>query len=110
MVILMLERVPRGLRGELSRWLIEPKTGVFVGRLSALVRDKLWEKVQQDCRDGAALLIHSGKTEQGFHVRVYGDASRQLVNVEGLTLVRIPETKRRRGKRKEDENANSDDG
>ncbi|MBA3516457.1 MAG: type I-E CRISPR-associated endoribonuclease Cas2, partial [Rhizobiales bacterium] len=31
MVVMMLERVSPSLRGELTRWLIEPKTGVFVG-------------------------------------------------------------------------------
>ena len=34
MIIMILENVPTGLRGELSRWLVEPKTGVFVGDFS----------------------------------------------------------------------------
>src|SRR5437899_2275069 len=91
MVILMLERVPTGLRGELSRWMIEPRTGVFVGVLSALVRDKLWEKVRENAAGGAALLIHSARTEQGFQVRTHGDPSRQPVDLEGLTLIRVPQ-------------------
>ncbi len=43
MVVMILERVPESVRGELSLWMIEPKAGVFVGNLSALVRDKLWD-------------------------------------------------------------------
>ena len=35
MTVLILERVPATLRGELSRWMIEPRTGVFVGKVSA---------------------------------------------------------------------------
>src|SRR5947207_14337468 len=90
MVILILERVPAGLRGELSRWMIEPRAGVFVGVPSGLVRDKLWTKVTTSARGGAAVLIHSSGTEQGFTIRTHGDPSRQPVDVEGLTLVRIP--------------------
>ena len=44
MVVLILERVPPGLRGELTRWFLEPQAGVFVGRVSAAVRERLWEK------------------------------------------------------------------
>ena len=32
MVVMVLEKVPVSLRGELTRWLIEPHPGVFVGR------------------------------------------------------------------------------
>jgi CRISPR-associated protein Cas2 len=90
MVILILERVPAGLRGELSRWMLEPRSGVFVGNVSALVRDKLWEKVEKQARGGAALLVHTARTEQGFRVRSHGDPSRTPLDLEGLTLVRMP--------------------
>ncbi|MCX6344365.1 MAG: type I-E CRISPR-associated endoribonuclease Cas2e [Armatimonadetes bacterium] len=88
MVVLMLERAPAGLRGEISRWMIEPRTGVFVGNLSAMVRDKLWEKAQKSAKGGAGMLLYNCKTEQGFGVRTFGDISREPVNVEGLWLVR----------------------
>jgi CRISPR-associated protein Cas2 len=90
MVILILERAPRSLRGELSRWFIEPRAGVFVGRVSAMVRDKLWEKVLETAPESGAIMIHSAQTEQGFQTRLYGDTSRSLVDFEGLTLVRVP--------------------
>jgi CRISPR-associated protein Cas2 len=71
--------------------MIEPRTGVFVGVLSGLVRDKLWEKVQENAAGGAALLIHTARTEQGFQVRTHGDPSRHPVDLEGLTLIRVPQ-------------------
>lgn len=90
MVVLIMERAPVGLRGELSRWMVEPRAGVFVGRVSAIVRDKLWEKAIKGVKGGAVMLLYSSQTEQGFTVRTYGDASRQMVDWEGLMLVRIP--------------------
>ncbi len=43
MVVMLLEKVPTTVRGELTRWLLELRAGVFVGNISALVRDKLWD-------------------------------------------------------------------
>jgi CRISPR-associated protein Cas2 len=94
MVVLLLERVPATLRGELSRWMIEPRTGVFVGQISAMVRDKLWEKACWNAKGGAAMLLYNSPTEQGFAVRTFGDTSRDMVDMEGLTLVRIPKRTR----------------
>src|SRR6266567_3939393 len=66
MVVLILERVPPGLRGELTRWFLEPKAGVFVGRVSALVRDRLWEKACSKAGGGGCLILYSSDNEQGF--------------------------------------------
>jgi len=61
MTVIILERVPVGVRGELTRWMLEIHTGVFVGTLSARVRDLLWDQVCQHMRDGAGFLALSGK-------------------------------------------------
>ncbi len=90
MIVMILETVPASLRGELTRWLLEPKAGVFVGRVSALVRDKLWEKVCDSAGTGGAMLIHSSDQEQGYAMRLCGVTKRQLADFEGLTLVQIP--------------------
>ena len=89
MIVLILEKVPSGLRGEISRWMIEPRAGVFVGNLSAAVRDRIWEKAEKSARGGAGMLIHNAKNEQGFDLRTFGDTTRSIVNVEGLWLVQL---------------------
>jgi len=90
MVVLILERVPPGLRGELTRWFLEPKAGVFVGRVSALVRDKLWEKACKNAKDGGCLMIHTTNNEQGFQMKSWGRTARALEDFDGLSLVRMP--------------------
>ncbi|HZU12240.1 MAG TPA: type I-E CRISPR-associated endoribonuclease Cas2e [Chloroflexota bacterium] len=90
MVIFVLEKVPTSLRGELTRWMLEPKTGVFVGRVSAMVRDRLWEKICSTAGHGGCIMAYSADTEQGFAVRSYGISQRSAVDFEGLTLIRIP--------------------
>ncbi len=88
MTIFIVERVPTGLRGLLTRWLLEPKTGVFVGRPSAMVREKLWEMICEKVHGGAALLITQTNTEQGFTIRTNGTTSRTVIDMEGLLLIR----------------------
>lgn len=90
MVVLIVECVPPTLRGELSRWMIEPRAGVFVGSPSAMVRDKLWEKVMKQGADGGATILYSSNTEQGFAIRTFGGTRREIVDLEGLALVRLP--------------------
>lgn len=103
MVVLMVERAPVGLRGELTRWMIEPRAGVFVGKMSAMVRDKLWERACKSCKDGAVTLVFSSQTEQGFTVRTHGEASRALVEWEGLFLVRVPRREKEEKEQKKEE-------
>lgn len=90
MIIMILENVPTTLRGELSRWLIEARTGVFIGHVSAMVRDKLWEKCCHNAAAGGVLQAWATNTEQHFQMRLNGDTSRQLIETEGLQLIMIP--------------------
>jgi CRISPR-associated protein Cas2 len=90
MVVLILERVPPGLRGELTRWFLEPKAGVFVGSVSVIVRDKLWEKACGQAGEGGCVMMYSSNNEQGFRVRSCGETARSMEDFEGLFLVRMP--------------------
>ena len=87
MLVMILRKAPASLRGALSRWLIEPSTGVFLGNPSARVRDKLWEKAVSRVRDGSVLQIWSYPCPQGYRYRQFGDSDRELVDHEGLALV-----------------------
>jgi CRISPR-associated protein Cas2 len=88
MLVMILEKVPASLRGELTRWLIEPRPGVFVGHVSALVRDRLWDKCLKKHKEGGVIQIWSTNTEQRFDIRSWGDTDREMVNFEGVWLVR----------------------
>ena len=87
MVVFIMERVPVSLRGELTRWMLELKAGVFVGSVSALVRDLLWDKIGRSLKGGSAILVQTSDTEQGFAIRYLGENSRKVRDFEGLLLV-----------------------
>jgi CRISPR-associated protein Cas2 len=72
--------------------MIEVRAGVFVGSLSSRVRDKLWKLVCKRNPDGGCVLIARAANEQGFVLEAQGDTSRQVVEMDGLWLVRKPKT------------------
>ena len=92
MLVMILEKVPVSLRGELTRWLIEPNPGVFVGDVSALVRERLWTKCIERKRMGGVIQIWSTNNEQGYAMRAQGLTKREIVDYDGLYLVRIPDS------------------
>ncbi|MGA9750926.1 MAG: type I-E CRISPR-associated endoribonuclease Cas2e [Acidobacteriota bacterium] len=76
------------MRGALSRWLLEPKTGVFVGNPNPRVREKLWEKVMSRLNEGSATMIVSSRSPQGYEVVMAGETRRETADFDGLTLIR----------------------
>lgn len=89
MTVIVLSDCPVGLRGFLTRWLLEVSPGVFVGRPSARVREALWTEVREYVREGRALLTYSTDTEQGYTFETH-DHHWQPVDHEGVTLIRRP--------------------
>jgi len=90
MNVLLMENVPASLRGEITRWMIELRPGVFVGTLSALVREKLWDHVCRNAKGGAATLLQNAATEQGYTIRTHGKTSRKIRAFDGLQLATVP--------------------
>lgn len=103
MVVIILEKVPPSLRGELSRWLVEPKPGVFIGHVSALVRDKLWDKCCRSARTGGVIQAWSTNSEQHYTIRTYGRTKRQVIDLDGVQLMVRPLPKKRAEVSEEDE-------
>ena len=68
--------------------MLEPKAGVFVGTLSAAVREQLWKKVCAEAGGGRCIMVHAAANEQGFAIRSWGDSERVIDQREGLYLVR----------------------
>ena len=82
--------MPTSLRGALSRWLLEPKAGVFLGNPSARVRDELWQRAIKKAREtGAVLQIWTDQNPQGFSHRQFGERERRFIDFEGLSLIQI---------------------
>lgn len=88
MTVVVLVSVPPGLRGHLTRWLLEISPGVFVGQITARVRDLLWSRIVTFRGDvGRVVMVYAAATEQGLAFRCVGSPW-QPVDFDGLMLVR----------------------
>ncbi|MFD6913619.1 type I-E CRISPR-associated endoribonuclease Cas2e [Streptomyces virginiae] len=89
MTVIVLTHCPPGLRGFLTRWLLEISPGVFIGGPSARIRAVLWEEVKQYAGNGRALLAYNSDNEQGFAFETH-DHKWHPVDREGVTLIHRP--------------------
>ncbi|WGW12933.1 type I-E CRISPR-associated endoribonuclease Cas2e [Saxibacter everestensis] len=89
MVVLVLSACPVGLRGQLTRWLLEISAGVFVGRVSTRVRDLLWQRAVEMVGQGRAIMVYSAANEQRLEFRVHGHHW-EPVDFDGISLMMRP--------------------
>lgn len=67
----------------------EINTGVYVGHLSARVRDQIWAKVQEHAKTGRATMVYGAHNEQRMDFRVHNTAW-QPIDFDGLKLMMRP--------------------
>jgi CRISPR-associated protein Cas2 len=89
MIVLTLTDCPSSLRGDLTRWLFEVDTNLYVGKQSARVREKIWERVVKNADKGRAVMVYPANNEQGFDFRVHGETW-QPIDFDGLKLMLRP--------------------
>ena len=56
MIVIMLSDCPPKVRGDLSKWLCEINTGVFVGNVSSRVREEVWQRICENIKSGQATM------------------------------------------------------
>ena len=93
MIVITLTDCPLSLRGDLTKWLIEINTGVFVGRVSARVRDNLWLRVMQNVKNGRATMVYNTNNEQHLEFRLH-NSENEIIDFDGLKLVMKPSPER----------------
>ena len=94
MIVITLTDCPPKVRGDLSKWLLEISTGVYVGNLSARVRDELWGRVCEHVKEGRATMVYSSNGEQKLDFAIH-NTSWLPVDYDGIKLVRKPSSKKR---------------
>ena len=89
MVIVILSDCPPRLRGELSKWMLEINAGVYIGNISARVREQLWQLICSDIKNGHATMVYPILNEQRYAFKVY-KSKWTPTNFDGLVLVCKP--------------------
>ncbi len=89
MIVVSITNCPPKLRGDLSKWLLEINTGVYVGQLNARVREALWKRICENIRDGQATMVFSMNNEQHMDFYVH-NTSWIPVDLDGIKLMKHP--------------------
>lgn len=86
MVTVVVSACPPSLRGDLTKWLLEVDTGVYVGRVASRVKDMLWDRIIRSIGTGRAVMIYSMRNEQHFEVLTH-NGTFDPVDFDGITLM-----------------------
>lgn len=97
MTVIVLAKCPQGLRGFLSRWLMEISAGVFIGNPSRRVREALWGEVKEYAGNGRALLVYGNDSEQGYAFETF-EHDWEPRDHEGLVLMHRPKKPAAKGR------------
>ncbi|EHA8173606.1 type I-E CRISPR-associated endoribonuclease Cas2 [Salmonella enterica subsp. enterica] len=87
MLVVVTENVPPRLRGRLAVWLLEIRAGVYVGDVSAKIREMIWQQISVLTDDGNVVMAWATNTESGFEFQTFGENRRIPVDLDGLRLV-----------------------
>ena len=94
MTVIVIDRSTKRLRGVLSRYMLEIRAGLFVGRLDARMRELLWEKAEQlrGKRTSGAMIWRTNNA-QGFELATFGSDRRTPILYDGLKVIgELPQT------------------
>lgn len=87
MIVVVTEAVPPRLRGRLAVWLLEVRAGVYVGNVSARIREMIWQQINEFAEDGNVVMAWGTNTESDFDFQTYGENRREPIDFDGLRLV-----------------------
>ncbi len=89
LTVITLSNAPSSLRGDLTKWMQEIATGVYVGNFNSKVREALWERVLENIGSGNATLSYACRNEIGYNFETW-NTQREVIDSEGIPLVFVP--------------------
>ncbi len=84
--VITLTNAPPSLRGDLTKWMQEIATGVYVGNFNTRTREQLWERVKQSVGTGEATMSFAYRNEIGYQFDTL-HTQRQVIDFDGIPLV-----------------------
>lgn len=88
LTVITLSTVPPSLRGDITKWMQEIATGVYVGNFNRKIREELWLRVKQSVGNGSATMSYADRNEIGYQFETF-QTQRRVVDYDGIPLVQI---------------------
>ncbi len=89
LTVITLKNSPPSLRGDLTKWMQEISTGVYVGNFSTRIREELWKRVVDSVGTGEATMSYAYRNEIGYRFATH-NATKIPIDYEGIPLVLTP--------------------
>lgn len=89
LTIITLKNSPPSLRGDLTKWMQEISTGVYVGNFNTKIREKLRERVVESVGSGEATMTYAYRNEIGYKFETH-NSSKIPIDYDGIPLVFTP--------------------
>ncbi|MDY6352761.1 MAG: type I-E CRISPR-associated endoribonuclease Cas2e [Lachnospiraceae bacterium] len=87
--VITLKNVPPSLRGDLTKWMQEISTGVYVGNYNSRIREYLWKRVCDSVGSGEATISYSCHNEIGYSFESK-NTGRTVIDSDGIPLILLP--------------------
>ena len=89
MTVIILTNVPPKIRGDLTKWMQEISTGVYIGNFNSRVREQLWKRVTEGIGNGQVTMSYSSRNELGYDFETFR-TNRVSIDYDGIPLVLSP--------------------
>lgn len=89
MMVVVVNNAPPRLRGRLAVWLLEVRSGVYIGNYSKRTREMISKQIGDLIDDGDAVLAWAAPNDSGFDFETFGTNRRRPVDFDGLKLVAV---------------------
>lgn len=84
--VIILKNTPPSLRGDLTKWMQEIDTGVYIGNFNSKVREELWKRVIENVKEGEATICYASRNEIGYDFKT-NSKEISIIDFDGIPLV-----------------------
>lgn len=89
LTVITMTNCPSSLRGDLTKWMQEIATGVYVGNFNSRIREELWKRIENTVGSGSVTMSFTAQNEIGYDFKTI-HSHREVCYFDGLPLVRVP--------------------
>lgn len=86
--VITLKKTPSSLRGDLTKWMQEIDTGVYIGNFNSKVREELWKRVIENVKEGEATICYASRNEIGYDFKT-NSKDISIIDFDGIPLVMV---------------------
>lgn len=89
LTVITLKNSPPSLRGDLTKWMQEISTGVYVGNFNTKIREELRDRIVESVGSGEATMTFATRNEIGYKFETH-NSNKIPIDFDGIPLVFTP--------------------